>query len=152
MEYPHYVGNGRCHGSGYNTAECDFDGGDCIDFNKKYPKCDVEYPYQVGDGHCHSGKYNTTECNFDGGDCIVPPGYPNCHVKLPKWVGNGWCDGGEYNTPECGFDVVATVLFQDIRTATCNGQLRLEMVGATVANTTRSSVALMVGTASGRML
>ena len=63
-------------------AECGFDGGDCEDFNAKYPNCTVSYPSWIGDGDCDSGDYkpgiadwpefgdyNTAECAFDGGDC-----------------------------------------------------------------------------------
>jgi hypothetical protein len=51
-----------------NNPECEFDGGDCIDFNTKYPECDVFKPSFVGDGTCYdAGKYNTLECGYVSG-------------------------------------------------------------------------------------
>lgn len=32
----------------HNTAECDYDGGDCIEFNEKYPGCKALNPEKVG--------------------------------------------------------------------------------------------------------
>ncbi len=36
-------GNGWCTPK-YNTPECSFDGGDCLDFKEKYTGCDVPFP------------------------------------------------------------------------------------------------------------
>jgi len=47
-----------------------FDGGDCLDFNAKFPGCVVDRPRRVGDGYCDGGAYNTAACQFDGGDCL----------------------------------------------------------------------------------
>ena len=118
----------------FNNEFCKFDAGDCLEFNAKYPYCNVSKPYWVGDGICDDGLYNTTECGFDGGDCEekekcdMPNGlcdaefnnefcnfdagdcwefnakYPYCNVSKPYWVGDGICDDGLYNTFECGFD------------------------------------------------
>jgi hypothetical protein len=33
---------------GSNTAECEFDGGDCTEFNLKYPECDTYEPQKIG--------------------------------------------------------------------------------------------------------
>ena len=63
------IGDGTCNGGVYNTEECGFDGGDCLDFNNRYPNCTVDVPYFIGDGTCNGGMYNTEECGFDGGDC-----------------------------------------------------------------------------------
>lgn len=106
---PRDVGDGFCDGQDYNTEECGWDGGDCIDFNKNYPDCKAKYPFRMGDGYCTSwGRHNTAECGFDDGDCIVP-GYPDCRVKEPGHVGNGQCGASiyasmNYNKTECGWD------------------------------------------------
>ena len=94
---PHWIGNGNCDGGSYNTAECEFDGGDC--------DCIVNYPWRIGDGNCNGGSYNTIDCGFDGGDCEeFNAKYPNCNVEYPWKIRDGRCHGGAYNTAECGFD------------------------------------------------
>ena len=56
-------------------------GGDCLEFNDKYPKCTVPDRYLVGDGYCN-GDLNTIECDYDGGDCLeFNDRYPNCTVS-----------------------------------------------------------------------
>eukprot|EP00429_Kryptoperidinium_foliaceum_P019941 CAMPEP_0176047242 /NCGR_PEP_ID=MMETSP0120_2-20121206/23462_1 /TAXON_ID=160619 /ORGANISM="Kryptoperidinium foliaceum, Strain CCMP 1326" /LENGTH=152 /DNA_ID=CAMNT_0017380657 /DNA_START=133 /DNA_END=590 /DNA_ORIENTATION=+ len=86
-------------------VECDFDGGDCLEFNALYPDCAVQIPSDIGDGLCHGGFYNTIECDFDGGDCTdFNAKYPDCLVEYPYYIGDGECDGGNYNTEKCGFD------------------------------------------------
>jgi len=71
VEYPGWIGDGRCDGGDYNTDDCGSDGGDCDEFNDKYPNCNVEDPYRIGDRSCNDGgAYNTTDCGFDGGDCL----------------------------------------------------------------------------------
>lgn len=63
------MGNGICD-SILNHYECDFDGGDCVDYNSKYPLCSAPIPSNIGDGTCHDMyPYNTEECGYDGGDC-----------------------------------------------------------------------------------
>ena len=80
-------------------TECGFDGGDCIDFNVKYPGCNVVNPDSIGDGYCHGGTYNTAECGFDGGDCEdFNLEYPGCNVEDIWKIGNGYCYGGTNNT------------------------------------------------------
>eukprot|EP00979_Chaetoceros_neogracilis_P006008 scaffold1174_cov281-Chaetoceros_neogracile.AAC.39 len=101
IAYPLRIGDGNCDGGYYNTAACGFDGGDCEDFNNKYPNCNVAFPWWIGDGNCNGGDYNTAACGFDGGDC---GDYPNCNVDNPSLIGDGNCDGGDYNTTECAFD------------------------------------------------
>ena len=101
---PDMIGDGRCDGGDYNTAECGFDGGDCDLFNS-FPNCTAAIPFWIGDGYCHGGDYNTAECGFDGGDCVLFNSmYPNCAVEIPWLIGDGNCHGGDYNTAECGFD------------------------------------------------
>merc|ERR1712071_660465 len=104
MGRPDLIGDERCHGREYNTPECGFDGGDCMQFNEDYPDCPVDCPECIGNGFC-SNEHNTPECRFDGGDCDwFNDLYPDCRVDSPTAIGNGRCHGGAYNTPECGFD------------------------------------------------
>ncbi|GFH51784.1 hypothetical protein CTEN210_08260 [Chaetoceros tenuissimus] len=109
------VGDGTCD-KFLNNPECEFDGGDCIDFNTKYPECDVFKPSFIGDGTCYdAGKYNTLECGYDGGDCFLSE-YPQCHgVKGerfdPSMVKNEKCDGHPYDTEVCGWDGGACVKY-----------------------------------------
>ena len=124
VDFPVYVGDGSCDGEKYNTEECGydggdcnpkangghkigcglFDGGDCTEFNEKYPNCLVQDINIIGDGTCESD-YNTEECGYDGGDCDkFNEMYPECKVDFPVYVGDGSCDGDKYNTEECGYD------------------------------------------------
>ena len=64
-----FIQDGRCDGGDYNTVECNYDGGDCTEFNENYPNCNVDSPYKVGDNFCDKGDYDTEECGYDGGDC-----------------------------------------------------------------------------------
>ena len=98
------LGDGKCDNFGdYNTQDCGYDAGDCIEFNEKYPNCKAYTPDQsFGDGFC---EYNTVQCGYDGGDCIeFNEKYPNCTVDSPSSIGDEYCDGLAYNTEECGFD------------------------------------------------
>jgi len=62
------VGDGTCHAA-YNTASCDWDGGDC--------RCTFGRPAinTLGDGTCDVRLLdvwtNTRSCGWDGGDCAV---------------------------------------------------------------------------------
>jgi hypothetical protein len=99
------IGDKKCDGRQYNTAECGYDGGDCTDFNVNFPNCNVTYPYFIGDGKCDGGEYNVGDCEYDGGDCTsFNTKYPNCDVPFPYNIGNKQCDGDDYNVEECGFD------------------------------------------------
>ena len=90
----------------YNVEKCNYDNGDCTNFNAEYPRCNVENPFWIGDGVCHGGAYNTARCGFDGGDCYPIPGYPNCEVPITFFLGDGLeCEGGVYNTAACGYDL-----------------------------------------------
>merc|ERR1712087_309082 len=77
-----------------------------IEFNKKYPDCEVEFAQAVGNEFCKSSVYQTEECGWDGGDCVeLNEKYPDCNVENPLWIGDGYCHGRlNYNTEECGFD------------------------------------------------
>ena len=62
------VGDGKCH-SAYNSASCDWDGGDC--------RCVFGAPTteSFGDGTCDARvlglQTNTRSCGWDGGDCAI---------------------------------------------------------------------------------
>ena len=97
----HKIGNGYCDFGEYNTAACQYDGGDCDDFNSKYPDCLGILNSELGDGIC---QHNTQGCNFDDGDCdAFRLFFPDCTADKPYLVGNGMCDE-VYNTIECRND------------------------------------------------
>ena len=105
---PSYLGDGWCENyEPYNTAECGWDGGDCV--VDGYPDCHVD-PDWIGDGYCDGEDYNTAECGWDGGDCNADNArlwktYPDCNAGVgPSYIGDDDCDGGAYNTAECGWD------------------------------------------------
>lgn len=90
------LGDGRCDGGMYNTEVCEWDGGDCDEFNKKYPDCIVPFPTSIGDRRCSiKGNHNTKECGWDGLDCFQSA-FPNCAVDNQDWSGDGDCDGHYY--------------------------------------------------------
>ena len=106
---PSLLGDGICDNFGkYNTIGCNFDNGDCLEFNKRYPpSCKAPYPFLLGDKKCEKD-FNTPSCEFDGGDCLVfNRDFPDCKAEKPYLIGNGRCDdeiSEHYNTTECGFD------------------------------------------------
>ena len=61
-------GDDRCDGGILNSIACDFDGGDCINYNLEYPGCGAAAPWKIGNGKCEQA-YNTPDCNYDGADC-----------------------------------------------------------------------------------
>ena len=95
------AGNGYCENE-YNIQQCNFDGGDCDEFNQLYPNCKVPDPSHIGDGLCdNSEPYFTEECGMDGGDC---DDYPvDCDAQDTYVIGDGYCNI-EYNTTKCDFD------------------------------------------------
>lgn len=126
---PSRVGDGKCDNAvigmytwdtevtdkgTFNTEECQYDGGDCDDFNAKYPNCVVPEPFRIGDGECggdidFNAKYlMTEECGYDGGDCDeLMNKYPDCPINFLPSLGNGYCDWEDYVNPnieECGYD------------------------------------------------
>jgi len=97
------LGNGQCEVF-FNNLQCNYDGGDCEQFNKEYPDCVTDKPYKIGDGLCQD-EYNTKECRYDGYDCFSKQ-FKNCNLKVVRvdLIANGECDGGDYNTFECDWD------------------------------------------------
>ena len=103
------ISDDTCHnpkGTGSNILNCGWEGGDCIEFNERFPDCSVDTPLYLGDGFCHGGPYNTIECGWDRGDCIeLNELYPNCTEVFPEKVGNNICDNNDfYNTTGCSWD------------------------------------------------
>ena len=75
-ESPGIVNNGYCHDH-VNTAECNYDGGDCCGPNVNILNCDdcicysqhCDSPQEfISDGYCND-ETNNADCNYDGGDC-----------------------------------------------------------------------------------
>ena len=105
---PSLIGDGNCDNFlPYNHADCGYDGGDCEQFNERFPGCNASSTELVTDGKCQNiYPYNTTECGYDGGDCIqFQSEYPECYVLQTDWIGDGQCQDFEpYNTKACDFD------------------------------------------------
>ncbi len=105
VELRYQIGDGRCDGGDFNTEDCAYDGGDCINFNIDYPNCTVQYPYFIGDGFCDDdgADYHSGDCGFDEDDCAdIKEQYPDCPGPH-GWLGDCECDH-TLNTTECGFD------------------------------------------------
>ena len=89
-----------------NTAECNYDGGDCCGSNVNTYVCSdcICYPHEtcdgplelISDGYCNDAT-NNAGCNFDGGDCIL-----HCNGPLDL-ISNGYCND-ETNNVDCNFD------------------------------------------------
>ena len=108
------VGDGVCNDE-TNTANCNFDGGDCClnVINKEYCSeckcflkefCGTGFHPLVGDGLCHD-ETNIVECNFDGGDCCLSNVNKRncseciCHIQslcatgiFPSSIADGSCN------------------------------------------------------------
>ena len=110
------IGDDRCYRGQYNTTECGWDGGDCLQLD--WPSCHVDDPTSLqglGNGVCN-GSLDIIECGFDLGDCKADldlaelkdhvQNYPNCYfddIDL-SWIGDGDCDYGQNDTAECKWD------------------------------------------------
>jgi hypothetical protein len=131
---PAYLGDGWCDKEGgYNTAECNWDGGDCCEST-----CEAN-PYECGTSNGYDCKDPSTT---SGSPVTAPAAAPvaapaaaptvalssppvnpptpehsatptatvpdGCDVPNDHYLGDGWCDktewGGNYNTEACGFD------------------------------------------------
>ena len=74
QQYVGWLGNDYCTGP-LNVKECEWDAGDCIEFNEKHPKCD--FRFGVGNKKCDMENWSP-QCGNDGGDC------PGCLSKDPN--------------------------------------------------------------------
>ena len=96
--------NGECSQM-CNNADCQFDGGDCIQLCH-FDKCDYKL---LGNGVCDEG-CNTEYCNYDEYDCVELDNYDLCQSTFDEhgcnatWINDGWCDGNCRYIPQCGYD------------------------------------------------
>lgn len=111
VPFASYIGDGKCNGGVYNTEDCGWDGGDCVEHNANYPFCNFTTVANIGNGLCDKENLNVQECGFDGGDCNEfnsKYGASGCDVGDQMYkVGNGYCDYSpfqNFNDPECNFD------------------------------------------------
>ena len=137
VRFPSKIGDGICDGQEYNLEACDWDGGDCKEWNLRYPYCNAFDIDTAGDGICQM-ELNRFECGWDGYDCIeYNSRYPNCTAFEPFRVGDGYCDEA-YNVTDCGWDggdCIGTVepYDYDIEYPYCNARER-EKIGDGVCN------------------
>jgi hypothetical protein len=93
-----YLGDGYCDKTGgYNTAICNYDGGDCC-----VQSC-VNAKYVCQNFDCQNPAYEPTPAPTVAPTINLPPG---CTIAYPAWLGDGFCDSNTagFNTPECLFD------------------------------------------------
>ena len=92
------IGDGNCNGGSYNTLQCHWDFGDCI--NENYTDCHVDTPLFIGDGVCDGDIFRMEGCENDGGDC------EKCDVLDKTLLSNGICNDDKegYNRKECAWD------------------------------------------------
>ena len=108
---PSWFGDGICHAV-FNSAECNFDNGDCDneveELTPPPPDCnDHVFLFRLGEYNCDT-LLNISECNFDNGDCLPPtylfPSGCNPPEYIPfGWLGDDVCDS-DLNNEECNFD------------------------------------------------
>ena len=118
------IGNSYCNDEA-NTAECNYDGGDCCGscINSEYcTECiclggvigNGIRNAKVGDAFCND-ETNNVECNYDDGDCcgfnVNTDFCSNCGcyfnetcVDTHPLVGNGFCND-ETNHALCNYDL-----------------------------------------------
>lgn len=125
VDFPELLGNGKCNSrdhrgnTEYNSRECGFDAGDCLELNEKYPDCHpLDFMY-FGDGKCDFLPHNTAACGYEDGDCLqFHLDYPNCEVDNPAEIGDGKCvnelHGHHYNSEQCGYDGGDCLEFNDL--------------------------------------
>eukprot|EP01041_Mallomonas_annulata_P006613 gene6613-13390_t len=107
---PSWVGDHYCDSTGgYNTAACNWDGGDCCEQScGGYSSCGTSsYPYLCLDPN-YFISYSPTKSPVIESPVTVPTKSPTlCNVTNPSWVGDHYCDGatpGDYNTAACNYD------------------------------------------------
>lgn len=87
---PEWLGDGFCDAvlePEYNSASCNWDGGDCCQET------------------CVSAEYDCAI--YDANQYCVDPNVQNgtvCTATMQHWLGDGYCDGGDYNTAACNWD------------------------------------------------
>jgi len=96
-----HFGDGVCYGGPLNNLGCEFEGGDCVNFNLAFPLCKgddrINVQESVGNGTCEV-MFMSADCDYDGGDCC-----PYDIINNPSF-GNGECNGGMMASMECGYD------------------------------------------------
>lgn len=76
------LGNGICDPE-LNIQACNFDNGDCAEFNASFPQCLASIPSKIGNGICDDFfPYNSKLCGYDGGDCLLPDSNENNDTSL----------------------------------------------------------------------
>eukprot|EP00554_Chaetoceros_debilis_P016003 CAMPEP_0194125478 /NCGR_PEP_ID=MMETSP0150-20130528/59484_1 /TAXON_ID=122233 /ORGANISM="Chaetoceros debilis, Strain MM31A-1" /LENGTH=1369 /DNA_ID=CAMNT_0038819289 /DNA_START=171 /DNA_END=4280 /DNA_ORIENTATION=- len=94
-------GDGMCYGGPLNTLGCEFEAGDCINFNLAFPDCKGDnltfVENELGNNICND-QFSSIGCKFDGGDCCP------LNITQHQSFGNGICDRGEGNNMACDYD------------------------------------------------
>ncbi|MEC9465796.1 MAG: LNR domain-containing protein [Myxococcota bacterium] len=90
-----FIGDGFCD-SDCNTAECNFDGGDCDEPADCAVGCTST---MLGDGTCDDA-CNVVSCSYDYGDCSSTE---VCSDLCAGWASDGYCDLS-CNTDPCAWD------------------------------------------------
>eukprot|EP00898_Chlorokybus_atmophyticus_P004261 jgi/Chlat1/4836/Chrsp31S04809 len=113
---PSWLGDGWCNGMApYNTAACNWDGGDCCRDTCTNGTFDEACGWDGGDCCPFTCNIDTGNCGVVGYNCMDPRATcpQECKVPKPEWVGDGWCDfdtvsdSGDllmYNTAACNWD------------------------------------------------
>ena len=91
-----YIEDGECDAA-CNVAACDYDGGDCEEFEECASGCLRGW---LGDEDCDP-ECNNAACDYDGGDCEE---FEECAEGcLRGWLGDGDCDE-ECDVSACDYD------------------------------------------------
>eukprot|EP00554_Chaetoceros_debilis_P014083 CAMPEP_0194125450 /NCGR_PEP_ID=MMETSP0150-20130528/59470_1 /TAXON_ID=122233 /ORGANISM="Chaetoceros debilis, Strain MM31A-1" /LENGTH=1205 /DNA_ID=CAMNT_0038819261 /DNA_START=97 /DNA_END=3711 /DNA_ORIENTATION=- len=97
-----HLGNGECYGGELNTLACEFEYGDCINFNTQYPLCRsddlINVEETLASKECNP-LFAISECQFQNGAC--------CPIKVfnrPSFGDELICNGGIAATSFCDYD------------------------------------------------